>query len=109
MDFFVINFFDLGVCFVLVVVVFLFVVVIIGKVVVGWVIFSKEKINNLVVGLGMMFCGEVGLIFLGLGIVLGFFSFGFEVVILLMVIGIMFLVLVLLCIVFKDKFFEDGN
>ena len=88
---------------------FLFVVAIIGKVAAGWAIFSKEKTNNLVVGLGLMPRGEVGLIFLGLGTASGLLSPGLEAAILLMVIGTTFLAPVLLRIVLKDKPPEDGN
>ena len=109
MDLSVINPSDPGARSALVVAAFLFVVAIIGKVVAGWAIFSKEKTNNLVVGLGMMPRGEVGLIFLGLGTASGLLSPGLEAAILLMVIGTTFLAPVLLRIVLKDKPPEDGN
>ena len=109
MDLSVINPSDPGARSALVVAAFLFVVAIIGKVAAGWAIFSKEKTNNLVVGLGMMPRGEVGLIFLGLGTASGLLSPGLEAAILLMVIGTTFLAPVLLRIVLKDKPPEDGN
>ena len=109
MDLSVINPSDSGARSALVVAAFLFVVAIIGKVAAGWAIFSKEKTNNLVVGLGMMPRGEVGLIFLGLGTASGLLSPGLEAAILLMVIGTTFLAPVLLRIVLKDKPPEDGN
>ena len=88
---------------------FMFVVAIIGKVVAGWAVFSKQKTNHLVVGLGMLPRGEVGLIFLGLGTAANLLSPGLEAAILLMVIGTTFLAPVLLRLVLKDKPPEDGN
>ena len=88
---------------------FLFIVAIIGKVAAGWAVFSKEKTNHLVVGLGMMPRGEVGLIFLGLGTASGLLNPGLEAAILLMVIGTTFLAPVLLRLVLKGKPPEDGN
>ena len=88
---------------------FLFLVAVIGKVVAGWAVFSKEKTNHLVVGLGMMPRGEVGLIFLGLGTASGLLSPGLEAAILLMVIGTTFLAPLLLRLVLKGKPPEDGD
>ena len=88
---------------------FMFLVAIIGKVAAGWAVFSSQKTNHLVVGLGMLPRGEVGLIFLGLGTAANLLSPGLEAAILLMVIGTTFLAPVLLRIVLKDKPPEDGN
>ncbi|MEB3158749.1 MAG: cation:proton antiporter, partial [Synechococcus sp.] len=88
---------------------FLFAVAIVGKVLAGWAVFSKQKTNHLVVGLGMMPRGEVGLIFLGLGTASGLLDPGLEAAILLMVIGTTFLAPVLLRLVLKGKPPEDGN
>ena len=109
MDLSVINPSDPSARSALVVAGFLFLVAIVGKVAAGWAIFSKEKTNKLVVGLGMMPRGEVGLIFLGLGTASGLLSPGLEAAILLMVIGTTFLAPVLLRLVLKGKPPEDGN
>ena len=88
---------------------FMFIVAIIGKVVAGWAVFSKQKTNHLVVGLGMLPRGEVGLIFLGLGTAAKLLSPGLEAAILLMVIGTTFLAPVLLRLVLKGKPPVDGD
>jgi len=93
----------------LVIAAFMFLVAIIGKVAAGWAVFSKEKTNNLVVGLGMMPRGEVGLIFLGLGTTSGLLGSDLEAAVLLMVVGTTFLAPVLLRLVLKGKPPEDGN
>jgi len=109
MDLSVINPSDPAARSALIVAGFLFIVAIIGKVAAGWAVFSKEKTNHLVVGLGMMPRGEVGLIFLGLGTASGLLNPGLEAAILLMVIGTTFLAPILLRLVFKGKPPEDGN
>ena len=109
MDLSVINPSDPAARSALVVAAFLFVVAVIGKVVAGWAVFSKEKTNHLVVGLGMMPRGEVGLIFLGLGTASGLLDPGLEAAILLMVIGTTFLAPLLLRLVLKGKPPEDGD
>jgi len=109
MDLSVINPSDPGARSALVVAAFLFVVAIIGKVAAGWAIFSKEKTNNLVVGLGMMPRGEVGLIFLGLGTSAKLLSPSLEAAILLMVIGTTFLAPVLLRLVIGGNKPDDGD
>ena len=109
MDLSVINPSDPAARSALIVAGFLFIVAIIGKVAAGWAVFSKEKTNHLVVGLGMMPRGEVGLIFLGLGTASGLLNPGLEAAILLMVIGTTFLAPVLLRLVLKGKPPEDGN
>lgn len=84
----------------LVIVIFLIVVVIVGKVVCGFSVFGLGLINCLVIGVGMVLWGEVGLVFVFVGFVSGVLFFVLDVVIILMVIFIIFLVFFLLWVVF---------
>ena len=56
----------------LIIATFLIVVAIIGKVITGWAILGKEKINRLAIGIGMIPRGEVGLVFAGIGAAIRF-------------------------------------
>ncbi|MGB7521888.1 MAG: cation:proton antiporter, partial [Spirulinaceae cyanobacterium] len=51
----------------LVIAAFLIVVAIFGKIITGWTVFGKEKLNRLAIGVGMIPRGEVGLVFAGIG------------------------------------------
>ena len=99
MDLSVLNPFDPANREGLIVVAFLLVVEMLGKVAAGWCYMSSEPTNRLVVGLGMMPRGEVGLIFLGLGSQAVILSPSLEAAILLMVIGTTFLAPILLRVV----------
>ena len=70
-----------------------------GLVMAGWSYLSQEPTKRLAVGLGMLPCGKVGLIFLGLGTQSGVVGPSLEAAILLMVMGATFLAAVLLGLV----------
>jgi Kef-type K+ transport system membrane component KefB len=65
---------------------FLIAIAIIGKIVTGWVVFGKPKINRLAIGIGMIPRGEVGLVFAGIGAASGVIDKSLEAAIILMVI-----------------------
>jgi Kef-type K+ transport system membrane component KefB len=70
----------------LVVASFLIVIAIVGKLVTGWVVFGKPKINRLAIGIGMIPRGEVGLVFAGIGAASGVIDKSLAAAIILMVI-----------------------
>jgi Kef-type K+ transport system membrane component KefB len=70
----------------LVIAAFLIVVAIIGKVITGWAIIGKEKINRLAIGIGMIPRGEVGLVFAGIGAASGVLDKPLQAAIIIMVI-----------------------
>ncbi len=82
---------------------FLIVVAIVGKVVAGFAAFSKDKINRLAIGTGMIPRGEVGLVFAGLGSATGALPESIDVAIVVMVIATTFLSPPLLRVVFKSE------
>lgn len=84
----------------LIVAIFLIIVAILGKVVAGFLIFSKSPTNRLAIGAGMVPRGEVGLVFVGLGATTGILSESIEVAIVLMVIATTILAPILLRAVF---------
>ena len=65
---------------------FLISIAIVGKLVTGWVVFDKPKINRLAIGIGMIPRGEVGLVFAGIGAASGVIDKSLEAAIILMVI-----------------------
>jgi Kef-type K+ transport system membrane component KefB len=65
---------------------FLIAIAIVGKLVTGWVVFGKPKINRLAIGIGMIPRGEVGLVFAGIGSASGVIDKSLEAAIILMVI-----------------------
>lgn len=65
---------------------FLIVVAIIGKTITGWAVFSKEPVNRLAVGVGMIPRGEVGLVFAGIGAASGTLDRPLQAAIIAMVI-----------------------
>ena len=79
---------------------FLIVIAIVGKVAAGFFVVSKEKINRLAIGTGMIPRGEVGLVFAGLGASTGALSPSLNVAIVLMVIATTFIAPPLLKVVF---------
>ena len=75
----------------LVIALFLTVVAIVGKLAAGYCVFTKDKINRLAIGAGMVPRGEVGLVFAGLGAATGALSGAVNVAIVLMVIATTFI------------------
>ncbi|HEY9808330.1 MAG TPA: cation:proton antiporter [Halomicronema sp.] len=86
----------------LIIAVFLIVVAILGKVVTGAVVFGKEKINRLAIGVGMIPRGEVGLVFAGVGSASGVLSDALNAAIIMMVILTTFVAPPLLRVAFGD-------
>ncbi|MDJ0507958.1 MAG: cation:proton antiporter [Crocosphaera sp.] len=82
---------------------FLIVVAIVGKVAAGFFAFSKDKVNRLAIGTGMIPRGEVGLVFAGLGSATGALPQSLDVAIVLMVIATTFLAPPLLRVVFEQS------
>ncbi|EKV00553.1 Kef-type K+ transport system, membrane component [Leptolyngbya sp. PCC 7375] len=74
----------------LVIAAFLIVIAILGKLAAGYFVFSKEKVNRLAIGTGMVPRGEVGLVFAGLGAATGTLTGSLNVAIVLMVIATTF-------------------
>jgi Kef-type K+ transport system membrane component KefB len=70
----------------LIIAAFLIVVAIIGKTITGWAVFSKEPVNRLAVGVGMIPRGEVGLVFAGIGAASGTLNRPLQAAIIAMVI-----------------------
>ena len=84
----------------LVMAVFLVIIAILGKVVTGFTVFTKEPMNRLAIGVGMIPRGEVGLVFLGVGAASGVLSPSLKAAIVVMVILTTFLAPALLRVVF---------
>ena len=91
----------------LVIAAFLIVVAIVGKVITGWTVFGKEKVNNLAIGVGMIPRGEVGLVFAGIGSASGVLSKPLEAAIIIMVILTTFIAPPFLRLAFGDQEVED--
>ncbi len=87
----------------LIIAAFLIVVAIIGKVITGWSIFGKEKINRLAIGIGMIPRGEVGLVFAGIGAASGVLDKPLQAAIIIMVILTTFVAPPLLRFAFKEE------
>ena len=87
----------------LVIAAFLIVVAIIGKVITGWAVFGKEKINRLAIGIGMIPRGEVGLVFAGIGAASGALDKPLQAAIIIMVILTTFVAPPLLRFAFKEE------
>lgn len=87
----------------LVIAAFLIVVAIIGKVITGWAIIGKEKINRLAIGIGMIPRGEVGLVFAGIGAASGVLDKPLQAAIIIMVILTTFVAPPLLRLAFKEE------
>lgn len=81
---------------------FLILVAIVGKVVTGLTVFGKPGINRLAVGVGMIPRGEVGLVFVSVGVASGTLNEATEAAIIMMVIVTTFLAPPLLRLVFQD-------
>ena len=87
----------------LIIAAFLIVVAIIGKVITGWAIWGKEKINRLAIGVGMIPRGEVGLVFAGIGAASGVLDKPLQAAIIIMVILTTFVAPPLLRLAFQEK------
>lgn len=87
----------------LIIAAFLIVVAIVGKLVAGYVVFTKEQINRLAIGTGMVPRGEVGLVFAGLGAATGTLTGSLNVAIVLMVIATTFVAPPMLRWVFASR------
>ncbi|MBE7384978.1 MAG: cation:proton antiporter [Leptolyngbya sp. SIO1E4] len=87
----------------LVIALFLTVVAIAGKLAAGYFVFTKDDINRLAIGTGMIPRGEVGLVFAGLGAATGAVSGSVNVAIVLMVIATTFVAPPMLRSVFANQ------
>ncbi|MEO0835242.1 MAG: cation:proton antiporter [Cyanobacteria bacterium J06642_3] len=87
----------------LVIAAFLIVVAIIGKVITGWAVVGKEKINRLAIGIGMIPRGEVGLVFAGIGTASGVLDKPLQAAIIIMVILTTFVAPPLLRFAFQEE------
>ena len=87
----------------LIIAAFLIVVAIIGKIITGWAIVGKEKINRLAIGIGMIPRGEVGLVFAGIGAASGVLDKPLQAAIIIMVILTTFIAPPLLRFAFKEE------
>ena len=87
----------------LVIAAFLVVVAIIGKLVTGWAVFGKEKVNRLAIGIGMIPRGEVGLVFAGIGAASGVLDKPLQAAIIIMVILTTFIAPPLLRFAFQGE------
>lgn len=70
----------------LVIAVFLIAVAILGKIVAGFTVFGRDRLNRPAIGIGMIPRGEVGLVFAGVGAASGALSDALEAAIIMMVI-----------------------
>ena len=91
----------------LVIAAFLVVVAIIGKIITGWAVFGKEKVNRLAIGIGMIPRGEVGLVFAGIGAASGVLDKPLQAAIIIMVILTTFIAPPLLRFAFKEELQEQ--
>ncbi|MEO0868515.1 MAG: cation:proton antiporter [Cyanobacteria bacterium J06642_11] len=87
----------------LIIAAFLIVIAILGKLAAGYFVFTKENINRLAIGTGMVPRGEVGLVFAGLGAATGTLTGSLNVAIVLMVIATTFVAPPMLRWVFASK------
>lgn len=87
----------------LVIAAFLILVAIIGKLITGWAVFGKEKVNRMAIGVGMIPRGEVGLVFAGIGAASGVLDKPLQAAIIIMVILTTFIAPPLLRLAFKEK------
>lgn len=92
----------------LVIAAFLIVVAIIGKLMTGWAIIGKEKVNRLAIGIGMIPRGEVGLVFAGIGAASGVLDKPLQAAIIIMVILTTFVAPPLLRFAFKEEAAEPS-
>ncbi len=87
----------------LIIALFLILIAIFGKVITGWAIWGKEKVNRLAIGFGMIPRGEVGLVFAGIGSASGVLDKPLQAAIIIMVILTTFIAPPLLRFAFKGE------
>ncbi|MFW6295993.1 MAG: cation:proton antiporter [Halothece sp.] len=87
----------------LIIAAFLIAVAIIGKLITGWAVFGKEKVNRMAIGIGMIPRGEVGLVFAGIGAASGVLDKPLQAAIIIMVILTTFIAPPLLRLAFKGQ------
>ncbi|MEB3230771.1 MAG: cation:proton antiporter [Leptolyngbyaceae bacterium] len=87
---------------------FLVVIAIVGKLVTGFTVFGKEKVNRVAIGVGMIPRGEVGLVFAGVGSASGVLSESLEAAIIVMVIMTTFLAPPFLRVAFRPDDSEEA-
>ena len=93
----------------LVIAAFLIVVAIIGKLMTGWAVFGKEKVNRLAIGIGMIPRGEVGLVFAGIGAASGVLDKPLQAAIIIMVILTTFVAPPMLRFAFQGEEVEQAD
>ena len=86
----------------LVIAAFLILVAIAGKLITGWAVVGKEKVNRLAIGVGMIPRGEVGLVFAGIGAASGVLDKPLQAAIIIMVILTTFIAPPLLRLAFQE-------
>ena len=87
----------------LVIATFLIVIALVSKLITGWAVVGKEKINRLAIGIGMIPRGEVGLVFAGIGAASGVLDKPLQAAIIIMVILTTFVAPPLLRFAFQDE------
>lgn len=85
----------------------LIVIAIIGKVIAGFALITKEPVNRLAIGVGMIPRGEVGLVFAGLGATSGVLSNSLNAAIIIMVIATTLVAPLLLRVIFSKQTSES--
>ena len=85
----------------------LILIAIIGKVIAGFAVITKEPVNRLAIGAGMIPRGEVGLVFAGLGAASGVLSSSLNAAIIIMVIVTTLIAPLLLRIIFSTPIKEE--
>ncbi len=78
-------------------------IAIVGKIVAGFAAITKEPINRLAIGVGMIPRGEVGLVFAGLGATSGILSNSLNAAIIIMVIATTLVAPLLLRLIFSEN------
>lgn len=82
-------------------------IAIVGKVVAGFALITKEPVNRLAIGVGMIPRGEVGLVFAGLGATSGVLSSSLNAAIIIMVIATTLVAPLLLRVLFSEETSES--
>ena len=93
----------------LVIAAFLILVAIAGKLITGWAVVGKEKVNRLAIGVGMIPRGEVGLVFAGIGAASGVLDKPLQAAIIIMVILTTFIAPPLLRLAFQEDSDSASN
>ena len=93
----------------LVIAAFLILVAIAGKLITGWAVVGKEKVNRLAIGVGRIPRGEVGLVFAGIGAASGVLDKPLQAAIIIMVILTTFIAPPLLRLAFQEDSDSASN